>query len=90
MVARLDPFAGTGKARFRGMVLLRGLVTFHVHLDNDVRHCLGVAANQRDFFVGQCLGFFAKQLTAARERNRLGARIRTINELHGAPLERES
>ena len=63
---------------------------FYVHLDNDARHYLGVAANQRDFFVAQRLGLFPKQLTAALEGNRLGSRIRTIYELHGAPLERES
>jgi hypothetical protein len=62
---------------------------FEVHLDNNLRHRLGMAANLRDFFVGQRLSFFAKQLTTARERNRLGPRICTINELHGAPLERE-
>jgi hypothetical protein len=70
--------------------LLRDLVMFEVHLDNNLRHRLGMAANLHDFFVGQRLSFFAKQLTTARERNQLGPRICTINELHGAPLERES
>ena len=61
-----------------------------VHLDNNPRHRLGMATNLRDLFVGQRLSFFAKQFTTARERNRLGPRICTVNELHGAPLERES
>jgi len=33
---------------------------FQVHLDNNLRHRFGMAANLRDFFVGQRLSFFAK------------------------------
>ncbi len=32
----------------------------------------------------------AEQFPTARDRNRLGPRTPMINELHGAPLERES
>src|SRR5687768_16484943 len=66
MIGSVDPFAGTGKMRFRGTTLLGNLATLLVHLDDDARHRLRVSSDQRDLLIGHRFRFLAEQLPTAQ------------------------
>src|SRR5581483_9214671 len=86
MIGSVDPFAGRGKARLRGTVLLGSAAPLLVHFDHKTRHRLGVLADLFDVLVGQRFGVLSKQLPTARDRNRVGFVIVFFDKLHGGPL----
>jgi hypothetical protein len=45
MIGSVDPFAGSGKLRLRGTVLLGNAALLLVHLNDDARHRLCVTAD---------------------------------------------
>ena len=58
--------------------------------DQNVRQRFGVTRHGDNFFVRDYLRVIAEQFPTARDRDRFRLLVRTIQYVHGAPLERES
>ncbi len=58
--------------------------------DQNVRQRFGVTRDGDNFFVRHHVRVIAEQFAAARDRDRFRLRFRMIDNIHSAPLERES
>src|SRR5262245_23453987 len=87
MIGSVDPFAGSGKLRLRGTVLLGNAALLRVHLDHDVSHRLCVSADVLDVPISHRFRVLAKQFPTAGDRNRLRPWFHMFDVLHGHPCE---
>src|SRR5262245_36955111 len=90
MIGSVDPFAGSGKLRLRGTLLLGNSALLPIHLDHDASHRLCVPADVLDVLIGHRFRVLTEQFTTTRDRNRIRFLFRTMEYIHSAPLERES
>jgi hypothetical protein len=58
--------------------------------DHNVSQRFGVSRDGENFFIRHRVRFIAKQFPALRNKDRFRFLFRTIEYVHGAPLERES
>ena len=90
MLGSVDPFAGWGKLRLRGTLLLGNSALLPIHLDHDASHRLRVPADVLDVLIGHRFRVLTEQFTTTRDRNRIRFLFRTMEYIPSAPLERES